>query len=409
MPYGLRDENIERLLRQQAALVAFGIYACREPVVLDLLNEAARICAEALDAPLCTVCRYREAENDLLIEAGYGWTPGAVGQAVAKVDATSPQGRAFAAARPVILESLHEADALLLPAFYGEHGITSTLGVTIKATDSEPYGVLEIGSPTRRTYDEHEAGFLAGFATLLAEAIATAARSEALRRRIARTQARAAEGDRLLAERTALSDALKRRARNDLQLVQGMLASHERSDPGTGGEASVNGIVRRTAALAEVYEQLLGTGMDRTINLGEYLRSLCTSLPGLQREQNSRIELVCTVEPLFVGLDTAAALGMAVAEAVSNRCEHALRATGGVINVLLQRSRTADEALVAVHDNGAGFFEQPGSERHRMRMVRRLIEQVHGIAELRSGRGTAWAFRFPVETPAAEPTAAARS
>jgi len=46
MPEQQQDDDVERLLRQQAALASFGSYAFREPVLLNILNEAARVCAE---------------------------------------------------------------------------------------------------------------------------------------------------------------------------------------------------------------------------------------------------------------------------------------------------------------------------------------------------------------------------
>lgn len=84
------QKDIARLQRQQAALAEFGSFAFHEPVLTNVLNEAARVCAELLGVPYCKVCRYREAENDLLIVAGYGWEPGVVGQVVSQADETSP-------------------------------------------------------------------------------------------------------------------------------------------------------------------------------------------------------------------------------------------------------------------------------------------------------------------------------
>lgn len=396
MPDQQQDNDIRRLLLQQAALAAFGSYAFREPVLFNILNEAARVCAEGLEVPFCKICRYREAENDLLIEAGYGWNAGVVGRVVLQADETSPQGRAYVTGLPVIIDNLRATNHLVLPPFYDEHGIVSSLDVLIKGTDGEPYGVLEIDSPTPRVYDEHDVTFLAGFANVLAEAVATAERGELLRQTIKRMEVLVLEKDTLLAERSVLAEELKHRVRNNLQLVQGMLANHEKNYPGVDEKASVNAIIRRVVTLAEVYEQLLGTGMSRTIDLGEYLKSLCGSLPRLQTEQHTRVELTCVVEPLLVDLDTVTAIGMVAAETVSNSYEHAFQDAGGSINVSLHRSEMADRAILIVSDDGSGFVEQPGSKRHGVGLVRRLIEQVHGTVELHSERGAAWTFRFPV-------------
>jgi hypothetical protein len=94
--------EIQTLRRQQAAIAGFGGFALRENDLLKILTEAARICAEGLSVPFCKVCRYRAEENDLLIEAGYGWHKGVVGFVVSRADQSSPQGRAFITGEPSI-------------------------------------------------------------------------------------------------------------------------------------------------------------------------------------------------------------------------------------------------------------------------------------------------------------------
>ncbi|MGI4946316.1 MAG: hypothetical protein ACRYHQ_38140, partial [Janthinobacterium lividum] len=63
------DRTVEKLLRQQAALAAFGSFAFREPDLKDILTKTAQICASSLEVPFCKICRYRPVEDDLLIEA----------------------------------------------------------------------------------------------------------------------------------------------------------------------------------------------------------------------------------------------------------------------------------------------------------------------------------------------------
>jgi two-component sensor histidine kinase len=340
------DKAVVRLLRQQAALANFGSYAFREPVLLNILNEAARVCAEGLDVPFCKVCRYRADENDLLIEAGFGWHAGVVGLVVSKADETSPQGRAFVTGSPIIIENLREANNVILPAFYNEHGITSTVDVLIKGRDGEPYGVLEIDSQVQHTYDEHDVTFLTGFANVLAEAVATRVRDAVLRQTLDDMEA-------TVAERDVLAEELKHRVRNNLQLVQSMLTGHLKTSVHLDENASINAIIRRVTTLSEVYEQLLGTGLGREVDLGEYLKALCRSLPRLQKQTYDGIALTCVAEPLLVDLDTVTAMGMVVAELVSNSYEHAFPGGRGHISVSLRRSKRGDEAVLTVQDDGS--------------------------------------------------------
>ena len=66
-------QTIEKLLRQQASLASFGSFAFLERDLSKVLTEAARSCAESLNVPFAKICRHRETENDLIVEAGHGW------------------------------------------------------------------------------------------------------------------------------------------------------------------------------------------------------------------------------------------------------------------------------------------------------------------------------------------------
>ena len=79
--------RVRKLLLQQAAIASFGSFALRQSDLLKVLTEAARVCAAGPYVPFCKVCRYRPEENDLLIEAGYGWQAGVVGHVVSRADA----------------------------------------------------------------------------------------------------------------------------------------------------------------------------------------------------------------------------------------------------------------------------------------------------------------------------------
>src|SRR5258708_7208434 len=68
-----QDALIEKLISRQQALADFGSFAFRSRDLQAILDKAAFMCATAVDAPYCKVCRFRSDHNDLLIEAGYGW------------------------------------------------------------------------------------------------------------------------------------------------------------------------------------------------------------------------------------------------------------------------------------------------------------------------------------------------
>jgi hypothetical protein len=133
------SEQIQKLLRREKALASFGIFAFREPDLQVILERAARVCAECLDVPFSKICRYRSAENDLLVVAGQGWKDGVVGYAISVADQTSPQGLAFETGEPQFCPNIAEANTYTLPAFYPDHRIISTADVLV-AAEAGPQG-----------------------------------------------------------------------------------------------------------------------------------------------------------------------------------------------------------------------------------------------------------------------------
>jgi two-component sensor histidine kinase len=388
--------NIQSLLRQQAALAMFGSFAFRETDLATILGAAVRICAESLGVAHCKICRYREAENDLRVEAGYGWKPNVVGVVVSRADESSPQGRAFVTGEPVIVHNLWEANGYVPPAFYAEHDIVSTLGVLIKSRVGPPFGVLEIDNTTVHSYDEHDIDFLTGFANVLAEAVATNSRNEILRTTLTGMTAMVAEKDRLLAERNLLAMELQHRVRNNLQLINDMVNTQLRQTSDEVGRKGLQGIVRQIMALAEVYQHLLGGGMNGQIDFGAYAAALCAHLPDLQPVPESPIALSCETERLLVTLTSATALGVVLTELVSNSYEHAFPGRGGSIGVRVAPSEQADQGLITIADDGIGYLPTAETRRHGVGLARRLMQQVEGTLDVAGGAGTVWTLRFPV-------------
>jgi two-component sensor histidine kinase len=391
--------QVRKLLRQQAAVARFGSFALREHDVLKVLTEAARVCAVCLDVPFSKVCRYRAEENDLLIEAGYGWHAGVIGNVVSRADVTSPQGRAFITEKPSICNDLRDDNDFNLPPFYAEHGIVSTIDVIIKGSDDQPYGVLEIDNNQQHDYDQHDIDFLTGFANVLAEAVATSARTGVLQRTIERMKILVEEKDRLLEQKKVLAEELQHRVRNNLQLVYGMLSKQLDDTPDQVGQRGIKAISRRVSTLAQVYDHLLGSEMTRTTDFGGYVKSLCFNLAEIQAAPDGSITLTCDSDAIILDLDVVTALGIVVAEVVSNSYDHAFPGGGkGSIIVSVHRADGDDDvATMTISDDGAGFLAKAENKRHGLGLVRRLVEQVRGSATVNSDHGTIWTIKIPIE------------
>lgn len=163
--------------------------------------------------PFSKDCCYRETENDLLIEAGYGWHSGVIGHVVSRADESSPQGRAFVTGKPSICKDVSQDNRYKLPAFYAAHGIVSTIDVLIKGGE-KPYGVLEIDNDKQHDYDQHDIDFLTTFANIVAEAVDKTARTALLQANVERMKVLVDEQKRLLEQKKIVAEDLGRLAAN---------------------------------------------------------------------------------------------------------------------------------------------------------------------------------------------------
>jgi two-component sensor histidine kinase len=388
--------KVGKLLRQQTAIARFGSFGLRESDLPKVLTEAARVCAESLGVPFAKVCRYRSAENDLLIEAGHGWKAGVIGT-IENADPSSPQGRAFVTGEPSICNDVRKDNNFELPGFYAAHGIVSTVDVVIHAKDdATPYGVLEIDNDRQHDYDQHDIDFLTGFANVLAEAVATSARTATLQDAIARMKVLVEHQDRLLDQKKVLAQELQHRVRNNLQLVYGMLSKQMDDTADKAAQRGIKAIARRVSTLAQVYDHLLGAEMTRTTDFGSYVKSLCLHLAEIQGGPEGAVTLTCDSEPLILDLDVVTALGIVVTEVVTNSYDHAFPGGKGSIIVSVRSvSGDLDAVTVTISDDGEGFKAKAESKRHGLGLIRRLVEQVRGIATVDSENGTVWTIKIP--------------
>jgi two-component sensor histidine kinase len=305
-----------------------------------------------------------------------------VGRVISQANETSPQGRAFVTAQPVIIRDVRTTNNLALPDFYSQHGIISTVDVVIATLDGTPYGVLEIDSPTLHEYDQYDINFLTGFANVLAEAVSSAQKHK--------------EMEALLARQKLMASELQHRVRNNLHMVAGMLDNYARSTSDDVSRQGIGSIARQVVTLTHVYDSLLGIGLTSTINFCAYLQELCVSLPKLQDGRAQTIDFECPAKSIMLPLDSVTTVGMAVAELVTNSFRHAFPddREGTIVVTLVSVDDT--NAILMIQDDGVGFDTTGVTLRRGLGLVRQLVEQIGGTVDVRSEVGTLWTLIFPL-------------
>lgn len=359
-------------LRQQKALAELGTFALRSDDLQQVLMQAVRLCAEGTGTRFCRICEHRPEHGDFVVRAGVGWREGVVGQAVAKADRTTPVGRAFVTAQPVITRDLRRKHDFALPPIYRDHRIVSSANVVI-----EGFGVLEIDSARPRSFSSRDVIFITGLANICAETVARLQRQAALRQAVA--------------EQGTFLRELQHRVRNHLHML--VAHAHILAER-TGDLEAKRGfaeLTRRILALATLYDRLLGVRLAKRLDLGGYLGALCENIREVEAI-DPRVSLACDAEPVDVPLETATAVGIIANELVANSLEHAFADRAGRILVQLRRIDES-RARLAVADNGAGM---PARARGTgLNLVRRLAQQLGGRIELKPSEGTRWELELP--------------
>jgi two-component sensor histidine kinase len=130
------------------------------------------------------------------------------------------------------------------------------------------------------------------------------------------------------------------------------------------------------------------------------VKALCLNLARFQAAPGRAVTLSCDSDSVILDLDAVTALGIVVAELVTNSYDHAFTDAKGSISVSVRRAVDGDNAAtMTISDDGKGFKAKAESKRHGLGLVWRLVEQIRGTAVVASDHGTIWNIRFPMTSP----------
>ena len=201
-----------------------------------------------------------------------------------------------------------------------------------------------------------------------------------------------------LAQRDLLLREVYHRVKNNLQVVDSLLVmqSHALTDP--AARNGLRALRSRIFALGLVHHQLMGSANLQTFDIAPFLGELSRNL--VQAVPNCGIGLTVRADALDVGLDFAIPLGLLVTELVTNALRHAFPAGTGEIEVLLSGAAGGGLELV-VSDNGHGYEPVARVDETGLgsRIIRGLVDQLHGSMTVRQDGGTQCHVRLPLPLP----------
>jgi PAS domain S-box-containing protein len=168
MPEVARNQRDLDLLRRRNKLLAdFGDFALQSEDLNDVLTEACRLIAEALEVRRAKVLEIDEGGQSLFLRFGVGWSPHLVGSMHITMQENSSESYAINAGRPVISQNIHEEDRFGVPDFMKKEGVVALANVPIFLPGKRAYGLLQVDHTEPRDFDDADTEFLRTYAAIL--------------------------------------------------------------------------------------------------------------------------------------------------------------------------------------------------------------------------------------------------
>jgi two-component sensor histidine kinase len=385
-PEDLTGRALRLRIRQQELLAELGVLALQRTSFTDLLNHAARMTAEGLDAEYCKIMEYIPADKRLLVRAGVGWGEGVVGNATVGADLDSPAGYALQTGKPVISNHLENEERFRTPELLVEHGIRRAMNVILQG-DGLPFGVLEVDSRSEGEFGEHDIAFLQGAANILGMAIEQQQYQRKLQAALDRHQ--------------ILLKEVNHRVKNSLQVVSSMLNLQANAAGDSALSERLMEASTRISAIGRAYSRLAYNADYENIDLVAYLREVVEDLEPAVAPCKIQLD---TPKEIQFAADRAILVALIVNELILNAGRHAYPdSTDGVI--LLQLVLSDHEAVsISVSDDGVGLptdFNPALSKRLGTRIALGLAGQLGAeLTRQKPTKGTHFTLVVPLHAAA---------
>lgn len=201
-----------------------------------------------------------------------------------------------------------------------------------------------------------------------------------------------------LEEKELLMKEIHHRAKNNLQVVSGLLSLQSTRISDEKSKDAILEATNRVKSMALIHEQLYQPGAQTDINIKTYLEDLTESLYQSYNLSGSAIEVNKNIEDLKLDVDVSIPLGIIANELMSNAFKHAFEANRPgklTLNLFSQQ----EEIVLEVIDNGSGVpegFDFSKAKSFGMHMVHSLAKKIHAVIHYVPAQGTYVKVQVPV-------------
>lgn len=200
-----------------------------------------------------------------------------------------------------------------------------------------------------------------------------------------------------LSEKEALLKEIHHRVKNNLQIISSLLRLQATSTHDPDSIACLEESRNRVDTIALLHEYLHQSENLSGINFSTYIRRLVTKLMSVNPAADT-VDVEFHLEAVILDSQTTVLCGLVLNELVSNSLRHAFRrGQRGKIRIRVRSDR--DNVFMTISDNGNGL--PPGFDLERvdtlgLRLVQRLIRQLHGTVSISDECGVKVDVAFPL-------------
>ncbi|RFB85545.1 histidine kinase [Rhizobium leguminosarum bv. trifolii] len=188
---------------------------------------------------------------------------------------------------------------------------------------------------------------------------------------------------------------MSHRVKNSLALVAAMLAMQARSSKHPEVVQALRDAEARVGTIAEVHDQLWRQSHLETVDLADFLASLCQRL----QQSSSRHTVSLNANSCVIDADRAIQIALLINELVTNAFKHAYPSSSG--GVAVSAHGTGDEIRLEVTDEGKGLppefsFGENDTKSLGMKIIRALVQQLRAEIKIENQAvGTKFLIRIP--------------
>lgn len=355
---------MEQMNIKQKVLADFGDFALRSDSLDDVLHEACRLVAKALNAEFAKVLEIEEGGEAALVKAGVGWNPGIVGKERLLFSERSSETYALERHEPVVSRNIKKENRFDFADFLVDHGVVSLVNVPIFLPGEKAYGLLQVDSSELRDFDERDTEFLRTYATILGPVIDRMHKVQSLEQALKRNE--------------HLMQELQHRVKNHIGIVVSLIRARSHQTNSEEARAELLSVGERIRTLHLVHEQLYQTGAADQLSLRPFLSQLVERLCHLHESEAGDIALKFDIIDVELSTDTAVPVGLIANEFVTNSLKYAFGEKGGKISVSVEPN--GNTLRLCLSDNGKGLptsipVASPGSGTG-MKLIDALATQV---------------------------------